>query len=307
VAAVEGLSSDELDTLNSDVDFQTDPDSIDGPLGFESNQQDMPVPPTNYVSREYVWGPGDNGVDELLCQWAWPSRDVPWWVISNAGGDCVALVTQATVGVPSRVAWQGAYDAYGQVIAARTIVSHPPLRAGHKGLFAERLDGGVAWLTGVPTLGDLDRGRLEPPATLVYHNRNRTLSPTLGRFLQSDPNASGLALVSSVPHSGRSTLLGVHSADLGAMTADGANLFCYATSDPVNRRDPTGLFAGTMFSTAVGVAVPGPSDFITNMLTSLVNEYSANQEFDVDWSMDWSMPDDHNTRGDDNWIILAGR
>jgi len=159
----------------------------------------MLAPPRNYVSREYVWGPGDQssggGVDELLCQWAWPSRDVPWWVISNAGGDCVALVTQATVGVPSRVAWQGAYDAYGQVIAARTIVSHPPLRAGHKGLFAERLDGGVAWLTGSPTLGDLDRGRLEPPATLVYHNRNRTLSPTLGRFLQSDPNASGLGLV----------------------------------------------------------------------------------------------------------------
>jgi hypothetical protein len=51
----------------------------------------------------------------------------------------------------------------------------------------------------------------------------------------------------------------------------------------------------------------GQSNFITNMLTSLVNEYSANQEFDVDWSMDWSMPDDHNTRGDDNWVILAGR
>ena len=213
-AAVEELPPEELATLtvgsglsltpgmtieDSGIDYPADVlidgDSIDVPMTFESKQQNLTVPPAVYLSREYVWGPGDNGVDELLCQWAWPSRDVPWWVISNAGGDCVALVTQATVGVPSRVAWQGAYDAYGQVIAARTIVPHPPLRAGHKGLFAERLDGGVAWLTGVPTLGDLDRGRLEPPATLVYHNRNRTLSPTLGRFLQSDPNASGLGLV----------------------------------------------------------------------------------------------------------------
>ncbi|MFO0492427.1 MAG: hypothetical protein ACK51T_08310, partial [bacterium] len=109
----------------------------------------------------------------------------------------------------------------------RTIVSPPPLRAGHKGLFAERLDGGVAWLTGVPTLGDLDRGRLEPPATIVYHNRNRTLSPTLGRFLQSDPNASGVGLVSSVPHSGVVVGIEVVGADIGKMVGDGLNLYQY--------------------------------------------------------------------------------
>ncbi|MFN7396410.1 MAG: hypothetical protein ACK5UW_05625, partial [bacterium] len=185
---------------DSGIEYLTDPDSIDVPMTFESKQKNLTVPPAVYLSREYVWGPGDNGVDELLCQWARPSRDVPWWVISNVSGDCVALVTQATVGMPSRVAWQGAYDAYGQVIASRSMsVIPPPLRAGHKGLFAERLDGGVATLDGTPSLGDLDRGRLEPPATIVYHNRNRTLSPTLGRFLQSDPNASGVGLVSSVP------------------------------------------------------------------------------------------------------------
>ncbi|MFN7375575.1 MAG: hypothetical protein ACK54T_05220 [bacterium] len=145
----------------------------------------------------------------------------------------MAMVTQATVGTPSRVAWQGAYDAYGQVIAARSIVSHPPLRAGHKGLFAERLDGGVATLGGTPSLGDLDRGRLEPPATIVYHNRNRTLSPTLGRFLQSDPNASGVGLVSSVPHSGTRVLVDVIIADLGQMAGDGVNLYQYCQGDPV--------------------------------------------------------------------------
>ncbi|MFN7442569.1 MAG: hypothetical protein ACK54T_05235 [bacterium] len=199
-AAKATLPQGELATLTEDGEMFAGPDSIDVPLTFESKQKNLTVPPAVYLSREYVWGPGDNGVDELLCQWARPSRDVPWWVISNVSGDCVALVTQATVGMPSRVAWQGAYDAYGQVIASRSMsVIPPPLRAGHKGLFAERLDGGVATLDGTPSLGDLDRGRLEPPATIVYHNRNRTLSPTLGRFLQSDPNASGVGLVSSVP------------------------------------------------------------------------------------------------------------
>ena len=196
-AAKATLPQGELATLTEDGDdVLTDLESTDATLVFERKQQNLTVPPAVYLSREYVWGPGDNGVDELLCQWAWPSRDVPWWVISNVSGDCVAQVTQATVGTPSRVAWQATYDAYGQVIASGWLAAHPPLRAGHKGLFAERIDGGVAWLTGTPTLGDLDRGRLEPPATLVYHNRNRTLSPTLGRFLQSDPNASGVGLVS---------------------------------------------------------------------------------------------------------------
>ncbi|MFN7559186.1 MAG: hypothetical protein ACK5RX_07490 [bacterium] len=125
-AAKATLPPDELAALNNNT-VETDPDSIDVPLGFESNQQDQPAPPTNYVSREYVWGPGDNGVDELLCQWAFPSRQTPWWVLGNAGGDSVALVTQATVGTPSRVAWQATYDAYGQVIASSWLAPHPSL------------------------------------------------------------------------------------------------------------------------------------------------------------------------------------
>ncbi|MFN7375246.1 MAG: hypothetical protein ACK5VC_06620 [bacterium] len=301
-AAKATLPQEELATLAENVEMLAGRDSIDVPLTFESKQIDVPltfeskqknltVPPAVYLSREYVWGPGDNGVDELLCQWAWPSRDVPWWVISNVSGDCVAMVTQATVGMPSRVAWQGAYDAYGQVIAARSIVSHPPLRAGHKGLFAERLDGGVAWLTGTPTLGDLDRGRLEPPATIVYHNRIRTLSPTLGRFLQSDPNASGVGLVSSVSMHGRSTLLSSPGVDLGSMTGDGGNLYQYTQSNPMSRSDPTGLFSGFDAYMEYNEGVAEHGNDLSTYATDLLEGYAENQEELAEAALDWNTSD----------------
>jgi len=42
-----------------------------------------------HLEREYVWGPGDNGFDELLVQY--DSAGAAWWAIMDAGGDLVAL------------------------------------------------------------------------------------------------------------------------------------------------------------------------------------------------------------------------
>src|SRR5690606_30735722 len=41
-----------------------------------------------HLEREYVWGPGDNGFDELLVQY--DGAGGAWWAIMDAGGDLVA-------------------------------------------------------------------------------------------------------------------------------------------------------------------------------------------------------------------------
>jgi len=41
--------------------------------------------------------------------------------------------------------------------------------------------------------------RLVPFAHAIYHNRNRAYNPQFGRFMQADPNASGLALQEFLP------------------------------------------------------------------------------------------------------------
>jgi hypothetical protein len=76
------------------------------PLWFEGRQEGneaLSQPPAAYLSREYLWGPGDRGVDELLCQWAWEGSiggngtdtgDRLWSVITDAVGDCVGLIRE---------------------------------------------------------------------------------------------------------------------------------------------------------------------------------------------------------------------
>jgi hypothetical protein len=126
---------------------------------------------------------------------------------------------------------------------------------------------------------------------LVYHNRNRTLSPTLGRFLQSDPNASGVGLVSSVSMHGMSTLLSSPGVDLGSMTADGGNLYQYTQSNPISRSDPTGLFSGfdAYMEYNEGVAEHGVD--LGTYATELLQEYGENLEDLAEAALDWNTSD----------------
>jgi hypothetical protein len=125
-------------------------------------------------------------------------------------------------------------------------------------------------------------------AHAVYHVQT-------GRFLQADPNASGQPLIYNAGwFHGVAPSVAVIGFDIEERYRDGANLYQYLGSNPLTNSDPLGLFI-----------LPGPGDFITGMLESLVSEYAARQDFDVEWAMDWEMGDDWHSRLDSSWVTLA--
>ena len=236
---------------------------------------------TLWTEREYVYTPGyiDEFVGEIDA-----NRDL-WPILQDANQNAVAMLDSA-----GAIARQRILSPYGRVISSEipTGVTPPKSRIGHQGLFADRLNAPT-------TLDPLDAGSHN-----IWHNRNRTLLPELGRFAQRDPNATGQGASSMLDMYGSALHDGVSPPDPAALFGDGQNIYAYAVASPTQLRDPSGLFIG-----AVAFFMPGPSDFITGALEGLVNEYAANLEWDLDWAMDWSLPDDLHTRGNNDWMAFA--
>ena len=99
------------------------------------------VTSTPYLAREYAWGPGDNGFDELLVQYDGSGN--AWWAIMDAGGDLVALCNFGGPGGTARVVGQWTYDPYGSVLSADHLHAMALPHLGHKGLFLDRLGVGI--------------------------------------------------------------------------------------------------------------------------------------------------------------------
>jgi hypothetical protein len=240
-------------------------------------------------------------VDELLVQYDAARRAT--WPILDSGGDVIALCDLGHANNSARVRTQIVYDAYGRVIGrsnpATPATGPPELRVGHKGLFFDRLDWGI-----VDPLTLAETPRLEPGATLLGYNRNRTLHVGWGRFLQRDPNATGLPVQAGLGFHGDGFAASVQGFDLAAHYGDGANVYEYIGSDPLGGSDPTGLMefslggqlatmainswdmADGMLETArIGVA----SGF---SLASMIRGYSVFQSVDADWATDWSISDE---------------
>ena len=191
---------------------------------------------------------------------------------------------------------------------------HPPLKAGHRGLFAESLTVGTVG-TPDPNLGDpiatasawVDGRVLVPNERVVYHMRNRVYDPgpsgaTAGRFLQRDPNASGAVLYGGgggLGSHGAAPVAVVTGLDLAGHVGDGVNTYGYLRGRMRGAGDPDGLFAvSDIAEAATGVIVQG----LRGGLDFVTATYSAQLSADIDWAMDWSLPDDGHTRTSNEWV-----
>jgi hypothetical protein len=210
----------------------SNPDEETAPSGFEQGQLGLGGGSGGTVEREYIWGPGDNGFDELLVQYDAGGHEA--WAIQDGGGDLVALCDLKGLdnqGSPSiaRVVGQWTYDAYGEVLSAEHLFAFSLPRLGHKGLFLDRLDGSAAG------------PRLVPFGHGLYHMRNRAYAPGLGRFLQRDPNQTAMALAESAAMHGRGLGSLAMAFDLEGLYGDGGNLYEYLGGNPWQRHDTLGL------------------------------------------------------------------
>jgi len=253
-----GQSGDpELENLAGQGEEGSDPEGAPGPLEEGQLEGDpenggggggggggaIGWTPSAVLAREYIWGPGDSyaGVDELLVQFGEDRK--PWWVIQDGGGDVVAVIkapgTSPSSTQPVKVCGQWTYNAYGAVHSFDLLATHPAVHCGHKGLFFDRLDVGVAEIGGGGAVSENDR--LEPGAELSGYVRGRHYSPRLGRFLQQDPNATAMVLISSAAHSGRGIGAVAAAFDLMQSFDDGANLYQYLRGSPWGGHDALGL------------------------------------------------------------------
>lgn len=203
----------------------TEPDNTN--MAFEEGQMQASNQ-TFTIYREYVWGPGDRGVDECILYTDQFGDE--WWCLTDLTGDLIAVCDLDGPGGIARVCAQWTYDAYGGVMSADHLHAFSVPKFGHKGLFVDRID---AYATTIP--------QLIPFAHTVYHNRNRAYIPMLGRFLQIDPNQSAQALIAASPYHGRGAGAIAVAFSLDGLFGDGANLYQYLGSNPWMRSDPAGL------------------------------------------------------------------
>ncbi len=214
------------------------------------------------IQREFVHAPGY--VDRLVCLY---SGEGPGgggtFNGGNAGSDPLYVLQDASYTVTGLVNQSGGvveqyrYDPYGRVIEVGNPTPWPNTHrrnaVGHQGLFFDRLEatgpgangaGGPQLLAAAPV--NTLQPWATPPADLnprgLYQNRNRTLDPVLGRFLQRDPNASGV-MVASVE---LTPLLGnpITVFDSDSRLHDSLSLYQYTQSNPFTFRDPMGLETG---------------------------------------------------------------
>jgi len=181
------------------------------------------------------------------------------------------------------------YDAYGQIAWRgwdHTATPAPRNPVGHQGLFADRLDAYAGY------------EQLVPNARILYHNRNRTYDPRLGRFLQQDPNATGQPLA-QLAHS-RSDITGLATlqVDLQQHYADGMSTYAARRSSPLVHQDPSGLFIQLLAPTmGYDVYVDYNTEVISNgmqakdSLNGMLQDYGYGQLDMIEMLMDWSIPD----------------
>lgn len=182
------------------------------------------------LERDHVYGP--DYVDEFVAHI--DTQGAPHYVLQDAEYNVVALTGGGEGDGPGGggsgplVELQYAYEAYGKVIEMDEIVLVDN-RAGHHGLFFDRFNSTY----GAPFI--------KRNALGLYDARNRSYDQTLGRFLQRDPNETGMTLITAAAMSGQSWEILLDGFDPQGHYGDGMSLYQYLGSNPVSRQDPLGL------------------------------------------------------------------
>jgi len=192
------------------------------PLGGGGAQQMSGMSGQTVIAeREYIWGP--DYVDECIVQL--DENNTPYYVIQDANYNVVALLD--STGLP---VVQYTYEPYGALQLAESFAQHPVNRLGHQGLFFERYDA-----------GPYDPA-LVPGGKGLYYARNRFYDPVTGRWTTRDPNATGTVVAAALAMNGASLDAYADEADIPTQYGDGLSLYQYVGANPVDNRDPVGLF-----------------------------------------------------------------
>ncbi|MCC6678160.1 MAG: hypothetical protein IT436_13545 [Phycisphaerales bacterium] len=196
---------------------------------------DDPIPvgePQGWCDREYVWGPGDKGLDELIVQY--DRYGVAYYALNDRSANLMGVTVSN-----GQVVAQYTYDAYGQILTAEAIGNSLPadFRVGFQSLFFDRNVAASESLSGGAARSMVVGGRG------VSQARNRVYHAGVGRFLQRDPNATGQPVLGNgnIEFHGLAAVVAAISPNLGLTYDDGMNLYEYLGGNPVNRSDPMGL------------------------------------------------------------------
>lgn len=198
---------------------------------------------------------------------------------------------------------QYTWDPYGSPLYVDTYAAHEPNRIGHQGLFFDRLDAAAT------------NPQLAAGGTGLYQNRNRTYSPGLGRFLQMDPNGTGLGVTVLGQSSLRWTPT-ITPLTADSLYQDGMSFYSYVDSSPTMRSDATGLFmtfidagmtgldmaldaVGAMDEAYMGVGIKLSFEL-------MINSAAFESALDVDWADDWSDGDHSYSKAGATGAVFAG-
>ena len=194
--------------------------------------------------RDYVYGP--DYVDEFIAQIdpALAAANGPTgpidsaavaYYLQDANYNVVALTGYTAVGTSGDpaadiVTRQYTYSPYGTIVATESLAAHPSNSVGFQGLLFVNFD---------------DPGTsnpLAPDAPGSYYVRNRFYDPILSRFIQRDPNATGLPLVLEPAFGGSSLGPEAEVINIATHYSNGLNTFAFGGGNPVIQTDPMGLF-----------------------------------------------------------------
>jgi hypothetical protein len=245
-----------------------------------------------WLDREYVYVPSNASgyVDEFIAQI--DRFNTVWYILQDANFNVLGLTDSGGELVEQRT-----YDPYGELLTRESFTAHPGFKAGHQGLFFDRLEPSPA-VGGSISLGAASQ--LEPSTFGIYTARNRSYFPRYARWGQADPNGTGL--LTSIVFWGRhyTPFVSIDAPSLGMALIDGNNCFAFVQNNPYNTTDPMGLFGFvqglmtglSLFDTMTGVLDQAHQgvELGANYASTSV-DYAFEQMLMVDWALDWNASD----------------